>query len=586
MPRTVDEPIVGTDLVQGRSFTFGQLGGIVIGTLTLVRDGTIGGSRHPNETTWRIDDQGHLLFVDNGGRVTTRFTRRGTPNGQLVLMGEFLDSGVVHFLSALTRPGDPTPPATLVAGAEPPDTERLAAPVWGLGRLGGGVITDLFILPDGRLRGCEGPNEARWELGEDGRLVFFGVDGNMTTTFDTHVPTSRGHAWLGPFIDGHTIHYLVPRFDPVDPYGLPQFAESLIDRQQMLSEGWPTTGPQLLSRERYARSRQHLFSLARGDVLTERSVDSAAHIDALRQAFDETYVDFGLDPRALFWFSIKGSDATALYDYVTATKPTTCLQIGTFAGFSALLIADALRRSGGGHITAIDPEIPHENVMTPVDVARRVADRLELTEHCSFVRGWGSTMIGLPPYERWKHTVPLVGQSLLTELGSVDLVFIDADHSVSATVADFMLVKDFIPEGGAVVFHDVFNWPSVTEAIEIILNDIHYDQGAHLLWEVDINTGPDGLAVLRRRPTPPSPALSIEVVDDATGRPVPEAEVTAIGYDTAVASSRGEVVFFREIPRGVHIEAVAPGYRRERVRLRESTDGGAITTNVRLRPDS
>jgi Methyltransferase domain len=203
-----------------------------------------------------------------------------------------------------------------------------------------------------------------------------------------------------------------------------------------------------------------------------------------------------------------------------------------------------------------------------------------------FVRGWGSTMIGLPPYERWKHTVPLVGQSLLTELGSVDLVFIDADHSVSATVADFMLVKDFIPEGGAVVFHDVFNWPSVTEAIEIILNDIHYDQGAHLLWEVDINTGPDGLAVLRRRPTPPSPALSIEVLDDATGRPVPEAEVTAIGYDTAVASSRGEVVFFREIPRGVHIEAVAPGYRRERVRLRESTDGGAITTTVRLRPVS
>jgi predicted O-methyltransferase YrrM len=585
MSRISDEPIVGIDLVQGRSFSFGQLGGVVLGTVTLAKDGTIAGSRHPNETTWRIDERGHLLFVDSGGQVTTRFTEVSTPNGQLVLLGEFLDSGCIHYISAPSSPHDPTPTPPAVAGHRPPPIDHLSAPVWGLGRLGGGVVTDLFILPDGRLRGCEGPNEARWEIDDEGRLLFFGVDGQMTTTFDTFVPTSRGHAWIGPFVDGHTIHYLVPRFDPLDPHGLPQFADSLIDRQRLVSQGWPSVGPPLLSRERYAQSRQHLFSLARGEVLPEPSVDSGAHVDALRQAFDETFLDFGLDPRALFWFSIKGSDATALYDYVTTAKPATCLQIGTFAGFSALLIADALRRGGGGHVTALDPEIPHENVMTPVDVARRVAERLELTDHCSFVRGWGSTMIGLPPFERWKHTVPLRGQSLLTELGSVDLVFIDADHSVSATVADFMLVKDFVSEGGAVVFHDVFNWPSVTEAVEIILNDIHYDDGAHRLWEVDINTGPDGLAVLRRRPTPPSPALTVEVVDDASGAPVPGAEVTAIGHDTAAASSRGEVVFFREIPRGTSIEVVAPGYRRQRVRLGEPTDGGATRTMVRLRPD-
>jgi len=581
----ISDAVVDIDLVQGRTFTFGQLGGMVLGSVRLARGGTIAGSRHPNETSWTIDDRGHLLFSDNAGRVTTRFTDMSAPNGQFVLLGEFLDSGAVHYISAPSAPGDPTPPPPAVAGHRPPPVESLGAPVWGLGRLGAGVVTDLFILPDGRLRGSESPNEARWEVDDDGRLLFFDVNGQMTTTFDTIVPTSRGHAWVGPFVDGHTVHYLVHRFDPLDPDELPQFAAGLIDQQQQVSQGWPSVGPPLLSRERYGQSRRHLFSLARGTVLSERKPGSDGHIDDLRRTFDETVVEFGLDPRALFWFSIKGTDATALYDYVTTAKPATCVQIGTFAGFSALLIADALRRGGGGHITAIDPEIPHENVMTPVDVARRVAGRLGLDQHCSFVRGWGSTMIGLPQFEAWKHTVPLVGQSLLTELGSVDLVFIDADHSVSATVADFMLVKDFVSEGGAVLFHDVFNWASVTEAIEIILNDIHYDRGAHLLWEVDINTGPDGLAVLRRRPTPPSPALTVAVLDDATGKPVPEAEVTAIGYDTAVASSRGEVVFFRELPRDAAVEAAASGYRRERVRLDESTDGRAIRATVRLRPD-
>jgi predicted O-methyltransferase YrrM len=312
--------------------------------------------------------------------------------------------------------------------------------------------------------------------------------------------------------------------------------------------------------------------------------DVSGRIDEIRQVFDEVVAEFALDPRALFWFSIKGSDAVALYEYVLANRPRRCLQIGTFAGFSALLIADALHAAGGGQVTAIDPEIPHENVMTPVDVAREVAVRLHLEDQCRFERGWGSTMIGLPPYEHWKHTLPLVGQSLLSQRGGVDVVFIDADHSVTATIADFMLVKDFVTEGGTVFFHDVFNWSSVTEAVEIILNDIHYDRGTHQLWQFDVNCGPDGLAALRRRPTPPSPALTVTVVDAATGRPVPGADVTAIGFDTAATSSRGEVVFFREMPAGTSVEVRAAGRRPERVRLDRATDGRAVTLTVALPP--
>jgi hypothetical protein len=179
----------------------------------------------------------------------------------------------------------------------------------------------------------------------------------------------------------------------------------------------------------------------------------------------------------------------------------------------------------------------------------------------------------------------MVGQSLLSQLGSVDLVFIDADHSVTATIADFMMVKDFVSEGGAVVFHDVFNWPTVTEAIEIILSDLHYEDGAHRYWDVDINTGPDGLAVFRRLPNRPSPALTVAVLDSETGAAIPQATVTLIGRASTLTSTAGEAVLFEEVEAGALLDVVADGYQRGRAQVAKATTGGAVDHIVRLTPD-
>ena len=582
MPPTSEATGVTTGHLAGRSFGFGQLGGVPLARFTLATDGAIRGSRHPNEFTWRVDESGDVVFVDPTGRVTTRFTTVGTANGQLVLAGEFLDTGVVHFLNTPARPGDPTPPPPAALGHEPPGLDDLTTPVWGLGRLGDAVVADLFVIADGRVRGSGSTNEARWELTDDGRLLFLSANGQMTTSFDTLVTTSRGHAWVGPFGDGQTIHYLVPLFSPKDPDAVPpQVARSI---EQSEAQGEP--GPSSLSRERYVQARRHLFSLAGGNVLPAAGVESEARVAALRKAFDEALGELGIDPEAQFRASVKGSDSTALFDYVAEAKPATCLQVGTNAGFSTLLVADALRRGSGGHLTVIDPEIPQAGGPAPVDAARRVLERLGLGELCSFVRGWASAMTGEPAYERWKRTVPVVGQSMLAELGSIDLAVVDADDSLAATVADFMLVKDTLADDAVVAFCGVLGRLAVTDAVETILGDLQRGQVSDPPpWDVDVNTGPDGLVALRRRPPPPSPALTVEVVDSTNDTPVVGAHVTVIGYGTAVTSNRGEATFFHEVPGGTVLETLAPGYRRQRTSLAEPTHGRAVRADVRLHPN-
>ena len=85
-----------------------------------------------------------------------------------------------------------------------------------------------------------------------------------------------------------------------------------------------------------------------------------------------------------FLGSIKNEEAEMLYQLVLHRKPKIAYQIGTFLGYSALVIAHALRANGDGILVAIDPEIPHNTFINPVNIAREVAKAQALNKYIRF----------------------------------------------------------------------------------------------------------------------------------------------------------------------------------------------------------
>ena len=69
------------------------------GTVLLRGDGKIVGPASPNETTWTLDKEGHLIFKHQDSRVSTTFTKHKSKNGKHFFEGSFhFKKDVIHVL--------------------------------------------------------------------------------------------------------------------------------------------------------------------------------------------------------------------------------------------------------------------------------------------------------------------------------------------------------------------------------------------------------------------------------------------------------------------------------------------------------
>ncbi len=380
-----------------------------------------------------------------------------------------------------------------------PDREDLLGRVWTFGQLVGRPLSDVWLSADGRIIGSQHSNESSWAM-EMGALVFRDSAGSPSTVFESAIRHGDQLVLIGRFRDSEQLHYLRERARTDDGGYIPEFARMII-RDGL--DGVDSTGvgrhaPWVVDEDRYVRARLHLMSLATGSVFPRPSEDSLQRAADLMAHFIASADSEGLDGQDLLQGSIKDLDAGILHQLVATLGAANCLQIGAFVGYSAALIADAMRGAGGGVLHSVDPDIPHRSVDSPADFAQRTLAGLGLSESVLMHVGWASCAgpdADSGPERR------LIGQEVVSSHGPFDLVFIDADHSSSATIADFMLVKESVRPGGCVVFHDALSWPTVTRAVELILTDNHYgSSGALSHWTFDLHASEDGIAVLRRNP--------------------------------------------------------------------------------------
>ena len=148
-------------------------GSILAAELTLLPNGTIQGSTHPNESRWGFEGT-DVTFYGADGTATTRFATISARKDRTRLEGKFLlDPTITHVLRQLD--GDLT------------DT------IWDFVRIDGASspsaisASPIRLEPYGRIHGYQHPtfpNEAHWERDGD-TLVFCNHEGRPTTRFTT-----------------------------------------------------------------------------------------------------------------------------------------------------------------------------------------------------------------------------------------------------------------------------------------------------------------------------------------------------------------------------------------------------------------
>jgi len=269
--------------------------------------------------------------------------------------------------------------------------------------------------------------------------------------------------------------------------------------------------------------RKYLMTKCAGDI-AKKTINKEALVlrNDILSDYKNLFISRGLSYDKLLSGSIKEQETSLLWSIIVERKPSVVLQVGTFVGYSSIILAEALRYNGAGILYSVDPEVMHRGIENPVDIAREIMKKRGLEKYVKFIRGWFSNCYGIGLMSgNEANNIQIVSQSLLKEIAPLDFVFIDGDHSTLSCINDFVAVKDFLGNNGIVAFHDSNTWYSVLLSIKIILND----EIVKKYFKKDALWKENGLFLLERTLSEDLVSLEILVRDRISKKPIPDAQL-------------------------------------------------------------
>lgn len=158
-------------------------------------------------------------------------------------------------------------------------------------------------------------------------------------------------------------------------------------------------------------------------------------------------IAFNLACGPLYWpntFPSAIDEATAglLYDLVRLFRPEVAVEIGTAKGNSAIAIGQALKENGFGKLYTIDP--------IELELVKIAIRKSGLKKQIEYVVDFSTNFIPKKNFQK------------------IDFVFIDGDHGYENVKKDFDLVKNLVPKGGVIAFHDTILIDGPKKVIEEI----------------------------------------------------------------------------------------------------------------------
>jgi len=203
--------------------------------------------------------------------------------------------------------------------------------------------------------------------------------------------------------------------------------------------------------------------------------------------------------------SLKPTDALLLRKIIRRYKPPETLEIGSFLGVSSRWILEA-SSSWEGHLTAIDPNIPHRVFESPRNFMEKLNKKFipqRLAVVTAFFGTYGGTcMACLPPGKASQNTGMEDIPSINAEWDKkFDFIFIDGEHSYDAVMNNFEIAVRLLNKGGAIVFHDVLSREGVKNGLSDIRERYKGKAEVEILGERDrkllaiIGRANDGIGV-------------------------------------------------------------------------------------------
>lgn len=207
-------------------------------------------------------------------------------------------------------------------------------------------------------------------------------------------------------------------------------------------------------------------------------VSEAACESTLRE-IAEVHAALGYPREVVALWALPEPDARDLWKIARESEARRVLEVGSFVGTSALLMAHALP---GAQIHSVDPNLPLDIEFTAMgasgksadlsrrtlEIARLATERMGFSDRLHFHEG------GFAVGENFALAdapVPVIGPALCAKEGPFDLAFVDGLHFEEAVVADVTLALTALAPRGVVVLHDAIGyWGShVRRAVHRVL---------------------------------------------------------------------------------------------------------------------